>query len=205
LIYHNSIAKINQRLSDNEKIDEPVLNRIIDESWIDLNHKNEVFRKKIHMGLKNYINFMNKDFKKVIGIEKPVSVIKDKLRIRGRTDFIYENKKGEIVLMDYKARKLESIDQTHVDYQLKFYSDALKKEGLNIDKAIAYTIEEEDFEKKIDKATINIKSNKEVSELLDKFNECVKSKKYLGTKKGSKFCKACPYKAICKYYNKERK
>jgi hypothetical protein len=93
----------------------------------------------------------------------------------------------------------------HVDYQLKFYGDALKKEGLNIDKAIAYPIEEEDFEKKIDKATINIKSNKEVSELLDRFNECVKSKKYLGTKKGSQFCKACPYKAICKYYNKERK
>ena len=107
--------------------------------------------------------------------------------------------------MDYKARKLNSIDETHVDYQLKFYNDALKKEGLNIDKAIAYPIEEEDLDKKIDKAIINIKSNKEVTDLLDKFSECIKNKKYGETKKGSQFCKECPYKPMCKYYIKKGK
>ncbi len=204
-IYHNAIAKINQKLSDKEKINEEIINKIIDDSWIDLANKNEVFRRKVFNGLKNYFNFMSKDFKKAISIEKPVSIIKDKLRIRGRTDFIYENKKGEIVLMDYKARKLDSIDETHVDYQLKFYSDALKKEGLNIDKAIAYPIEEENLDKKIHKAIINIKSNKEITNLLDKFSKCIKSKKYEGTKKGSQFCKECPYKPMCKHNMKEKK
>ena len=205
LIYHNCIAKINQNISDKEKIDEEGINKIMDDSWIDLANKNEVFRKKIFNGLRNYVNFMSKDFKRAIGIEKPVSVAKDKLRIRGRTDFIYENKKGEIVLMDYKARKLESIEETHVDYQLKFYNDALKKEGLKIDKAIAYPIEEENIDKKINKAIINIKSDKEIHHLLNEFSECMKNKQYEGTKRGSQFCKECPYKPMCKYHMKEKK
>jgi DNA helicase-2/ATP-dependent DNA helicase PcrA len=205
-IYHNAIAKVNQKLIDKEKIVTDTLNKIIEDSWIDLGpSKNDVFRKKIFNGINNYVKFMLADFKKAISIEKPVSIIKEKLRIRGRTDFIYKNKKGEIVLLDYKSRKIESIDETHVDYQLKFYNDALKKEGLKIDKAIAYPIEEENIDKKINKCVINIKSNKEITELLEKFNKCILDKKYSGTKKGSQFCKECPYKPLCKYNKIEKK
>ena len=80
---------------------------------------------KIKSGIKRYVGFMKADLTGVIGIETPLSMIKDMVRIRGRSDFIYENQKGEIVLMDYKSRTLASIDDTHVDLQLKFYADAL--------------------------------------------------------------------------------
>jgi len=199
LIYHNAFAKINAKLSKNNHVLDEQVEKILDDSWINLGEeKNNLFRMRIKAGIKRYISFISLDLKRVVGIEQPVSLIRDNIRIRGRSDFLYENQKGEIVLMDYKARRLANILDTHVDLQLKFYADALKRDNQRVDKAVAYPIDEEHLN--IDDACISVDDGGEVYEVLENFVTCIKNKRFEGSKKGTLFCKECPYRFMCKHF-----
>lgn len=200
LIYHNVLAKVNARFAQGRVPSESSIQQFIDEAWIDLGKdKNDVFRIKVKNGLKRYIGFLKNEVDEVVAIEQPVSVIKDNIRIRGRTDFLYKNKNGELVLLDYKSRTLKSINDTHVDLQLKFYADALHRNNQPVDKAVAYPIEEEQLD--VNDALVSVDDGSgEVSKVLKKFTSCVREKSYTGSKKGSIFCKECPYRFMCKYY-----
>lgn len=199
-IYHNALAKINQDLILKNEINEYKMDEFIKESWVDLGNKNEIFKKKIKKGLKRYLSFMKNELKEIISIEAPVNVSKNNIRIKGRTDLIYKDVNGNIVLMDYKARKLKAIEDTHVDMQLKFYADSLIKDGQKIDKAVAYPIDEENLN--IKDAEFKIDNDESIKVILNNFIDCVKNKKYVGTKKGKTFCNACPYRHMCKHYKK---
>ncbi len=199
-IYHNALAKLNVDMGRGSCVDGQRLEAILDESWVDLGKNNEIFRHKIRRSLDRYNDFMGKELGHVISIESPVSVMMEGIRIRGRTDFLFENKAGEVVLMDFKARKLKAISETHVDLQLKFYANALRKDGQKVDRAVAYPIEEEKF--RLSDAEFPVEDGSEAKRVLNEFSEAVIGEKYCGTGKGKLFCKNCPYRFMCKHFKR---
>ncbi|HNR44503.1 MAG TPA: ATP-dependent DNA helicase [Methanofastidiosum sp.] len=198
LIYHNAIAKVNRKLKNTKIISDEDIDCYIDGSWIDIGSQNDLFRHKIKKGLKKYVDYMSENMNEILAVEKPLSMSVESIRVKGRADLLYENINGEIILIDFKARKLEAILDTHVDYQLKFYSDALKNDGHEIHKCIAYPLEEDYFN--YDNVEIDIKDNKEIYGLLNDFASCMKEKNFRGTKNDKAFCKKCPYHPMCNHY-----
>ena len=112
------------------------------------------------------------------------------MEINGRTDLILENKKGEIELIDFKAREQKGIEKTSVDFQLKMYEYALK-DKYKFDKLCAYTFKDR---KKtfFDSKSSDIEESDKKLEIL-----CDKITKHEFNPKKSHFCKQCVFKFCC--------
>ncbi|MFH1376076.1 MAG: ATP-dependent DNA helicase [Candidatus Woesearchaeota archaeon] len=206
-IYHNALAKLNSNIKEKKKIDDKLIKEILDDSWITLKkdeRQDEIMKKKFLREIKRYYQTMtNNELKKIKEIEKPIGLNVDNIRIRGRLDLLYENENGENVLMDFKSRKLDAIGETHVDKQLITYAMALEKEGWNINKLIAYPIQENNFKPVEGEISFGNDDKKKIKSSVKKFVGAVKNETFNTSEVKSGFCEKCPYKLIC-LYNKSR-
>ena len=193
IIIHNCLQKIHIGLKNNEKIDGARIKRIVNTCWIQLHNdvkKDEKQRNIIERNLLDYAHEIKDYANRIISAEEPFSIVKKNMEINGRTDLILENKKGEVELIDFKAREQKGIEKTSVDFQLKMYEYALK-DKYKFDKLCAYTFK--DREK-----TFFDSNSQDIEELDEKLeNLCDKITKHEFSPKKSHFCKQCIFKFCC--------
>jgi len=116
---------------------------------------------------------------------------------------LYKDNDDKSVLMDFKSRKLKAIKETHVDLQLRAYTLALESEGKNVDRIVAYPVQEENIDIKNAELSVSESDKAEVKDVVKTFINNVKNENFDGSNTKSHFCAACPYKRICSF-NKSR-
>jgi DNA helicase-2/ATP-dependent DNA helicase PcrA len=201
-IYHNAIAKINSFIKEKRSISNSDYRQIIEESWIKLKKDksaDDSMKFKVLKEIKRYHQNIQTDLKEVIAIEKPLGINFDNVRVRGRLDFLYLDKDDNIVLMDYKSRKLKEIEKTHVDLQLRAYALALDKEGCEVDRIVAYPVQEEKIKIAEGELPLHSSHKVDVEKSVSEFIGNVKAENFESSGTSSSFCAKCPYKMICSY------
>lgn len=199
-IYHNSVAKINSNIKESSKLNFNQIKEIVFDSWVSLKKGDETAHKiKVSKELYNYYNKINSDLKSIDHIEKPVGINYDDIRLRGKIDLLYTNKKGQLVLVDFKSRKSSEIETTHVDLQLRLYSKALDSEGIKIDRLVAYPLQEVNKDLYDGELSNNKKDSIDTDKKVEYFIRDLRNKKLSSKDTNSKFCKTCPYGICCKH------
>ncbi len=204
-IYHNAIGKINARLKEHKNITADNFKEILGESWIRLKKEetaDNIMKLKVLKDIKRYYHNMKNEVGEIESIEEKLGINFDTVRVRGRLDLLYKDKDGNTVLMDFKSRKMKEIEKTHTDLQLRMYARALEKAGRRIDKLIAYPIQEENLKIEEGELTFSETDRREVNELVSGFVDNVKKGCFDGVPSQTRFCGSCPYRTICRKFDK---
>ncbi len=140
IIIHNVLQRINVALKNGEKIDRDIIGGFTAKFWLPITGKksDESLKNEIIDFAFNYYIFAKKSYKSIVSVEEPFTYIDDDLIIKGKTDLIARDIDDNNVLVDFKARTSEGIEEISVDKQLNIYNYCLN--NLALDKLMAYTV-----------------------------------------------------------------
>ncbi len=141
IIAHNILQRINIDLRNKKK-----LTREDVEAYYDLyempfpggKKERQGFRQKIIENCLVYYSMALKEWKEILSIEEPFSLIDENISVDGKADLVVMDQSGRTLLIDFKARTKQGIESTMVQDQLNFYTYCLKNK--NIKAMMAYTL-----------------------------------------------------------------
>ncbi|NPA22059.1 MAG: ATP-dependent helicase, partial [Candidatus Micrarchaeota archaeon] len=176
-LYARALASVNLALKKRERAE---IDKIVEENWVE--GVPPLLKPKIKKDLERYVRYAQLHFSEIVEVEKPLRIsLSQGIMIEGRADLLARDKEGRLWIVDFKARKKEEIEETHVDLQLSLYKKAVKADRLG-----AYAL--------YDGEMVEIEE-KEMEEILKDFYQALKKRK-LEPKK-TKFCEKCPYRPLC--------
>lgn len=192
-ILHNSLHKIHLCMKQHEEVNGAVIRHIVNKCWVTLynNEKKDLTQRRIlERDLLNYYHDMKDYIREVKSTEEPFSIPRMNMEIKGRTDLIIENSKGETELIDFKARSRKGIEETNVEFQLKMYEYALK-DSYQFDRVCAYTFKDR-------KKTYFDCDEDDYCQLNDDLEDiCEKISNQEFEKRKNEFCHLCTFKFCC--------
>ena len=194
IVVHNTLYKIHLKMKQGIALDYEAIKQLVDESWIPIYKqpkKDYEVKEKVYIEMWNYYNKAKNDIAEILEIEKPFSFIGDGLIINGRIDLLVKNKRGEVELIDFKARKEKGIYTTHVDVQLRMYQMAMASE-YKIDKLYAYTFED-NKKNQIGNSPAEIEDAKKTIQMVC---EKIKNGEFPATR--NQFCPKCEFMFLCR-------
>jgi len=194
IVVHNVLYKIHLKMKQGIELDYEAIKQLVNESWIPIHRqpkKDYEIKEKIYVEMWNYYNKAKGDIAEILEIEKPFSFIGDSLIINGRIDLLVKNSRGEVELIDFKARKEKGIYMTHVDVQLRMYQMAMASD-YKIDKLFAYTFED-NKKNLIGNAPAEIESaRKTIQQVCEK----IKNEEFPAIR--NQFCSKCEFMFCCR-------
>lgn len=125
-LVHTALQKLNNSLKEGKNIKKRKIVQIVD-SLCKTDESKVNYRDKIIHYLTQYHKNFEGRYNKILEVELPFSYINNDLIIKGYSDLIVENKKGEIEIIDFKSHKESGLEKQHIDLQLRMYNLALNK------------------------------------------------------------------------------
>jgi DNA helicase II / ATP-dependent DNA helicase PcrA len=187
---HNVLQRIHERMKNNVSISPSEMKEIVTGYWIDLpmgKERNSKIRDKLTKEFVAYYIKVKDEYEEILAIEESFSHIDDDMIIKGKVDLIVKDKKGNIDLIDFKARKQKGIEETNVDKQLQIYSYCLDGE-YDITKLFAHTFR--------DNQRTEFSMDKEgTKDFLKKISKKINQEDF--HKQKNPFCKDCQFKFYC--------
>jgi len=189
LSLHRSLEVLHRMLIDGQHINEEILERIFNSSWVaPFGPEPENEKEKIQAIFYDYAKaFVHEnDAYKVINTEFPFVTAHSHNVLTGKLDLIQENSDGQIEVVEFKYNKNPMLDE-YVRNQLLLYSLAFPERDV---KLYAY------FLKQRKKSPEAIPDKKEITENVKETFDKIRSKKFEYTP-GKKRCEICPVSMIC--------
>lgn len=143
--------------------------------------------------VQRYVDSYGDDLKRVWAVERPFELHLPTAVVSGRADVILEGQDGEtssLAIVDYKTATNESSDH---DRQLQIYTDAGRREGLDVRAAYVHDLQEgERFSVDIEPARIE-EAEAEVISVIDR----LRARDF--TPHPGKACKGCDVRPMCRH------
>jgi len=188
IILHRCLEELHLAMKNSEEINGALIRKIVERCWIPMGKDDGVKKRRLERELLNYYHDSRDHIRDVVSVEEPFSIPDDDIIIEGRTDLIIRNSRGELELVDFKAREHGGIERMGLEYQLRTYEYALR-DRYSFDRLSAYAIR--------DSMRISFDADRDfrVRERIDRTVDRIRNE--LFEPRRNPFCSRCAFRNFC--------
>lgn len=189
LAVHDCLRRINIRMMKNMEITDDYIKRLTSECFRRVEISQESL-KTIGKLLRRYAENIRSRAGRIVSAEKPFSILKDGVLIRGRTDLIIENDRGEMEIVDFKVTTVDSLDIEELKLQLGIYRHSL---GYKFAAHWIYTF--------LDSSWVLVDPAENIDDILLKVTSGIRMEDF--APKESDLCRWCIFSSLCGIWKAE--